>query len=381
MSEPLPLAEFMHSRLFALGEYLCREGDAGDELFIIVEGQVAIIKEAGVPSPLVLNFRGPGEMIGEIALLTGAKRTASVLAVKDTTVGVIEREAFWREFDETPAFREAVLDSLIRRLLAADESRVQTAAAERELFSRLSSMASENERLAEVMQLRQETMRFIVHDLRNPLNLIMMALSVLKEDEERFQGTDAGHFLTMALGGVQRMFSLVESLLDVERLDGGEVQLDLERLDLDALVERVVAEHRPLAQAAGVDLVVEQGASGQVLGDRGRLERVVSNLLDNALKYSDDDGTVAVSLARDGAELTVAVEDGGPGIPPEQRQRVFDRFVQLDGGQRGSRGFGLGLAYCRSAVNAHGGRIWVEEGREGGARFVFTLPLAGAGGR
>lgn len=374
---PANWGEFVQTRAFELGEYVFKEGDPGDAFYVIEEGQVAIIKGAEGSSPLVLNFRGAGEMIGEIALLTDEPRTASVLAVEATRMSVMPRETFWRLFDESPPFREEVLQTLINRLLAADESRMQTAAAERELFNRLDSISDENERLAEIMQLRQETMRFIVHDLRNPLNLVMMALSMIDE-EQGGHNPELERFVAMASGGVRRMFSLVESLLDLERLEAGEAKLDLEMLDINELVDNIVEEYRPLARASDVKLALEHRAGDlpPVSADRTRLERVLTNLLDNAVKFSHIDAEVLITTDLIDGTVQVAVDDGGPGIPPEQRSRVFDRFVQLEGQSHGSRGFGLGLAFCRSAIAAHGGRIWVEEGRTGGARFVFTLPVS-----
>jgi len=371
-------AELVETPTYELGEYVFKEGDPGDELFYISGGQVAIIKDAFGPSPLVLNFRGKGDMIGEIALLTNEPRTASVLAIEKTTMHVLSREAFWRKFDEDTAFRQTVMQTLISRLLAADESRLQTAAAERDLFNRLSSIANENERLAEIIQLRQETMRFIVHDLRNPLNLVMMALSLIEDDTEKCPlDADARRFLALASGGVRRMFALVESLLDVERLDSGDATLNLEPLDMVELLDLLVEQHRPLAWASEVNLTVEHETRDVPLisGDRIRLERVLINLLDNAVKYSRGEKGVIVQTAVYDGQLRVAVEDSGPGIPPEQRARVFDRFVQLDGRSEDRRGFGLGLAFCRSAITAHGGQIWVEDGHEGGVRFVFSLPI------
>lgn len=374
-------AEFVQSRTYELGEYVFKEGDPGDAFYIIEEGQVAIIKDAGSGSPLVLNFRGAGEMLGEIALLTDEPRTASVLAVEATQMSIMPRETFWRLFDESPPFREEILQTLISRLLAADESRVQTAASERELFNRLDSISDENERLAEIMQLRQETMRFIVHDLRNPLNLVMMALIMIQEEHKQHGSPELQRFIAMASGGVRRIFSLVESLLDVERLEGGEAKLDLELLGINELVSNVVEEHQPLAWASDVGLTLEHLAGNlpPVAVDRTRLERVMTNLLDNAVKFSHANSEVLVTTDLVDGHIQVAVDDGGPGIPPEQRSRVFDRFVQLEGQKRSGRGFGLGLAYCRSAITAHSGQIWVEEGRTGGARFVFTLPVADGG--
>ena len=111
--------------------------------------------------------------------------------------------------------------------------------------------------------------------------------------------------------------------------------------------------------------------------DRDKIERVVTNLVDNAVKYTPNGGQITLAARAEAEHLLLSVTDTGPGIPEEQRQRIFERFAQVKGDTRARRGFGLGLAYCRLAVEAHGGRIWVEPGPGGvGSRFAFTLPIS-----
>ncbi len=360
------------------GEYVFKEGDRSDELYLIVEGQVAVIKDAESPTPVVLSYKGEDELIGEVSLLGDTPRTASILALEPTTLLVINRDDFWRLFDEKPTFRQMVVRTVIDRLLAADESRVHAAATERALFDRLFALSSENERLAEVVHLRQETMRFIVHDLRNPLNLVVMALNLIESDPDYGENAETRRFLKMASGGVQRMFAMTESLLDVERLESGAAALHIEALDLRRVVDEAADQYRLLADSSQIALeVTHEDGELPVMGDYERLVRVVTNLIDNGLKFTPTGKQLAVRTRREGSEVCVSVEDSGPGIPEDQRTRIFDRFVQVGTWHDRPRGFGLGLTYCRSAVRAHGGRIWVEDGVNGvGSRFVFTLPAA-----
>jgi two-component system sensor histidine kinase KdpD len=164
----------------------------------------------------------------------------------------------------------------------------------------------------------------------------------------------------------------------VDRLDWGLGEaLDLEVIVLPALIGTVVADNRPRAEVLGISLEIETpGDLPPVTADPDRLERVLANLVENALRYSPEEGRVTVSAWREGDNMMVGVSDAGPGIPPDQRERIFDRFTQVRDDTRARRGFGLGLAYCRAAVEAHGGRIWVEDGEGGvGSHFVFSLPL------
>ncbi len=366
-------------RTYEPGEYIFQEGDPAREMYIILSGQVAVLKHTTDDTPIVLSYRGAGDLIGEVALLQEGRRTASALAIDKTVMLTIICDEFWALFDQQPVFRTMVLRTLVDRLLAADESRVRAAVTERQTLERLSSLSTEHERMAELLQLRQDTVRFIVHDLRNPLGLMMMALQIIEQDPAYQPDAESRRLLAMATGAVRRMFALVESLLDVERLEDGIAALTLHPVDMRALVDDVVERAQPMAWGTNVTLSTEHKDSTcpPVIGDRVRLDRVITNLVDNALKFTPPEKSVTISTWCVAGEVFVAVEDSGPGIPPERRHRIFDRFARADARDQGSRGFGLGLAYCRSAVTAHGGRIWVEEStRLGGARFVIALPFS-----
>jgi signal transduction histidine kinase len=114
-----------------------------------------------------------------------------------------------------------------------------------------------------------------------------------------------------------------------------------------------------------------------VVVDEEKIDRVLANLIDNAVKHTADDGYIAVAAELKDGQVLVSVTNTGPSIPAEDRHRIFDRFTQAPGGRPKTRGFGLGLAFCRLAVEAHGGRIWVEAGDDGTSnRFIFSLPLS-----
>lgn len=364
------------SRSYQAGSMIFSEGETGDEVFIVESGQVSIIKRLSDGSPLLLGHRGPGNLIGEISLLSDAPRTASALALEPTVLLAFSRDAFWSMMKEE-AFQQTVMQTLIAHIMTADEGRVLAAVDERALIDRIASLSGERERLAEVLQLRQETVRFIIHDLRNPLTLTRMALGILEMDDVGGPEHDPARFMAMAQGGLQRMLSLVDMLLDVERLEGGQAPLELGVVDLSVLIAEVVQRIQPMAWACKVELEIAPpiGSLPQVVIDRLRIDRVLTNLIDNAVKFMPPGGRISVSAQQDDSQVSVWVNDTGPGIPPDQRERVFDRFVQTETGRKAS-GFGLGLAYCRSAVVAHGGKIWADEGDNNtGTRFVFTLPL------
>jgi two-component system, OmpR family, sensor kinase len=212
------------------------------------------------------------------------------------------------------------------------------------------------------------------HELRTPLAVMRAELEVALRDHNR--AADASEVLDSAAEEVARMSKIVDDLLTLAHRDENRLELLLEPVDLGKVATGVAVQLRPLAEAAGVQLAVEAPAGAVVLADRARLTQVVTNLVDNAVKFTGAGGSVRVRVweADDGAGLAVA--DTGPGIAPEQLRRVFDRFYRLDPARSRARGgSGLGLAICRELVEAHGGRIWAESVEGAGSTFSLALPI------
>jgi len=230
-----------------------------------------------------------------------------------------------------------------------------------------------------VQKMREDLTHTMVHDLRNPLTNIRMALELLNQANIR-PGAPAPdgqqrEVVSIALNSTQRMLSLVNAILDVNRLESGQMPLVRELLSLHDVVTEVFRMQIPLVMEKNLRL--ENGVAPDLpppYVDGGLVRRVLQNLVGNAIKFTPDDGNIRVSagIEPDGSRVQVTVSDSGPGLPPEVRGNLFQKFVT---GRHRERGSGLGLAYCRLAIEAHGGRIWVgnEPGR--GAVFHFTLPL------
>ncbi|MBN1428710.1 MAG: cyclic nucleotide-binding domain-containing protein [Anaerolineae bacterium] len=351
------------SKRYQSGEYIFEEGDPADYVYVITSGRVAIIKNIHADNQLILGYVGAGELLGEIGMWTNERRTASVMAAETIELLEISRDDFWRLFDEDWAFRHLITNEMVRHILSADQSRLAAAATERALSA--------------LIEIRQATTRFIVHDLQNPLHLIMMALSMIEEDLAYNPQDEVAEYIDSAKRSTSRMLTLVESLLDTERLDSGSYTLDLVPVDMAHLIHEVISHHQTTAQQKNIELTLVQPVSSQptVKADRRRMDRVLTNLVDNALKFTPNGGRIWIDVSIETDNLVIGVNNTGPSIPSEQREQIFERFVQADVKQETHRGFGLGLAYCRLAIQLHGGRIWVEDGPGGtGVRFVFTLP-------
>ena len=222
----------------------------------------------------------------------------------------------------------------------------------------------------------------LIHDLRSPLSAVLGALDVIEEGDSSPTGGGEliGQALSVARRAARRVLAMVESLLDIARMESGDMEIDLQDTHLKPVVEGVVSELLPQANDYGVILRVEIPSDlPQVHADRAKITRVVSNILDNAIKFTPSGGQVLVAChPTSGEMLALEISDSGPGIPEEFREKIFEPFSQVPEQRGRRRGSGLGLTFCKLAVEAHGGRIWVQESPGGGSIFTFTLPIATA---
>jgi signal transduction histidine kinase len=246
-----------------------------------------------------------------------------------------------------------------------------------QLIQQVSRLQSEKEQLLELQRVRQETSDLVVHDLRNPLGTIYGALNMLEMVLPEEVLRDNRELLDLANAACSRMRRLVDSLLDIAKLETGEMPISLGRANLRPILEEAVRQQTLATRMRGVrfEIAVPDDLPN-VLIDPEKIERVLVNLLDNAIKYTPDDMPILLSAEVKEHQVIVSVADCGPGIPPGERERIFERFAQVQGAGGHRRGFGLGLTFCRLAIEGHGGKIWAEPRDDGqGSRFVFTLPL------
>jgi NtrC-family two-component system sensor histidine kinase KinB len=230
-----------------------------------------------------------------------------------------------------------------------------------------------SERL-ELAELRTDLTSMIFHDLRSPLGNIISSLEVLSstlgDQDETVQSV-----LSIAARSSRRASRLVESLLDLNRLEADKAVLNMTKASMSALIAESVEEVHPTAEARGqlLRMNLQQGLPAVEM-DVDMIRRVLINLLENAIKYTRSGDWIAVSAMQAEGEMVVTVQDSGPGISEKDRERIFQKFTRLQREGR-SKGLGLGLAFCRLAIEAHGGKIWVESEEGKGSTFTFTLPL------
>jgi signal transduction histidine kinase len=226
---------------------------------------------------------------------------------------------------------------------------------------------------------REDLTRMLVHDLRSPMTAVTTSLKLIGEltPKDSPQHETILDAVGASRRAVKKVLNRLDALLDIARMDRGEIDLEPGIIALGKLVDAVFADLRPLAQEIDVTLTnAVTPETRPVSVDADKIERVLMNLVDNALKYTPAGGNVTVRASlEDDDHLRVEVSDTGPGIPDAYKERLFDHFVQVAGRERVRRGVGLGLTFCRLVVTAHGGRIWIDDNPGGGSIFAFTLPL------
>ena len=231
----------------------------------------------------------------------------------------------------------------------------------------------EKRKSAEVLaQAREDVLGVVAHDLRNPLNLILMTGELLLQEDltpERRR-----EMLEIGMRAAKQMNRLIDDLLDTVRLQAGKLSLDVEEVPVQSIIRQAEETFRPLAERRRVKLEVTGDDGGKVRADPTRVSQIVGNLIGNAIKFTPERGTIKVRAKPEDKQVVFQVADDGPGISPDHMSHLFDSFWQARKDDR--RGVGLGLAIAKGLVEAQGGKIWVESKPNEGSTFSFSLPVA-----
>lgn len=229
--------------------------------------------------------------------------------------------------------------------------------------------------LVRLARARRDMVANISHELRHPITNIKLIIEGLFHEAERPKRKQSASALRAVAREIDSMVWMVEGMHDLSRIESGESILRMIEFPLIELVGEVTEQMIDQSEMKSVTITTDVPADLQVLADRDLAQRVIVNLLHNALKWSPPNQTVTISAIDSGDQVTVCVSDQGPGVPDVHRERIFERFYQVDPARSNQEGgTGLGLAISKHIVEAHEGRIWVEDAPGGGARFCFTLP-------
>jgi len=231
--------------------------------------------------------------------------------------------------------------------------------------------------LYEIDRMKSDFVSAVSHEFRTPLTSMLMAVGLLLDGTAGEINDRQKQLLNATEEDVKRLTNLVNNLLDLSRIESGKLELDIVHIEPRSIIEASLERFRQQIEEKGAVIVRDyQDLHFMVGADPKKIRLVLSNLLGNALRYTEAGGKITVGAARKGEQIHIWVEDTGPGVPKEYREKIFEKFFQIRRkGLAGAGGAGLGLAIAREIVEAHGGRIWVESREGKGSRFVFTLSV------
>jgi two-component system, sensor histidine kinase and response regulator len=345
--------------------------DEGYQAIVAATGEEGIRAfEAELPDCVLLDVRMPGmdgfEVCTRIRALPGGADMPVVFltALRDVDT-----------FDQ--ALRAGGDDFLTKPVRPTElVIRIQTALKLRQMGAELRAhydlVRHQRDDLMRLQLQKERLTAFVVHDLKNPVNSMDLHAQLLLRNPELPAG--ARESVQAIRSEARSLLRLVLNLLDISKSEEGQLVPRRSAVDLDALVGDVIEAHQVEADAAQIRL--ERAIEARtVQADPDLIRRVIENLLDNAMRHAPGETAIRISTARRDGEIEIRVADAGPGIPPDMREKIFERFVRLESGERPvtRTGRGLGLAFCKLCIEAHGGRIWVEDAAPG-AVFCARLP-------
>ncbi|MCS7184620.1 MAG: ATP-binding protein [bacterium] len=226
----------------------------------------------------------------------------------------------------------------------------------------------------EIERMKNDFIHSITHDLKNPLSSIIGYLKLIMD--EKFSGSKLTQrqveYINVIEKNAKRLLTMINDILDIAKYEEGQLEVLPQEFSLEELLDEVLNIEQPLAASKNIEIIKEINFKNHVVLDMGFLERILINLIGNAIKFTPHNGKIKIGVIEDGDYLRFYVSDTGPGIPKEYQTRIFEKFKQIPGQKRG--GTGLGLTITKAFVELQGGKIWVESEVGKGATFYFTLP-------
>ncbi|MBN1662899.1 MAG: cyclic nucleotide-binding domain-containing protein [Deltaproteobacteria bacterium] len=347
------------------GEILFHQGDASDAVYYVLSGSLDVFAKNGLDDPALLNCVEAGHLLGEMGAITQSPRSATLIATSRTVLSRIPTPYFRALLADALSLVETMVSSTRGNLISADTARIHLGNRYEKIQKRVSMLGEEKEQLKELLLLREELESMVMHDLRNPLNTVVMALGLMEPLKNQLKDPDQFILLVqMAKAATKSMTQLISMLLDIARLEAGKLVLKISEFDLSAMFKELVATQQMQLLYKSTDITIQVPPGLIVKADRDLLWRVVVNLLDNAMKFAPEQSKIELmACSMDNQAVHISVTDAGPGIPTDDRKRIFEKFTQVNDTEHMARkGTGLGLTFCQMAVEAHGGSIWVDGG-------------------
>lgn len=252
-----------------------------------------------------------------------------------------------------------------------------------ELRSGYNLISSQRDALMRVQQQKQELIDLVVHDLKNPLTAVAGYAHHLARQPEIAKNAQTADVINQIINSAEMMERMVVNMLDISQSENGSLKPNISQVDMRKLIDESRQTMSIKAEPRQIKLKITlPPAMPTIPADASLLRRLIDNLVDNAIRYTPNKGEVAIELkdlrGNQGAFLELRVRDQGPGIPQDQRESVFEKFVRLDADKTGHYNHGLGLTFCQLAAQTHSGRIWIEDNQPKGSCFCVVIPYPDA---
>jgi signal transduction histidine kinase len=351
----------------ASGDRICAEGEPGYTFYVILSGRVQVSKFLELGTQRLLRELTPGKFFGELALLEDAPRTASIDALEETTLLCITKDDFQGLINAHPEIALPITRAVSARLRDSDQRAIQ------ELREKNEELAQAYAALQDTVQRKSDFLTVVAHELRTPLTTIkgyghFMRLGTL-------QGENLDRAVQAIVNNTDAIVRLINNILFLQELEL--ISPTFERVDVGTLINAILTTVRARAASSNLtfqlDLPPDRPA---VCADLDGLTQAIGALIDNAVKFSPNGGTIIITAASEDGMFRVSIQDPGVGIPPEQLEHIFDRYHHLDAvGEHVFGGVGLGLPVAKQVVEQHGGSIAVVSELGTGSTFTLTIPI------
>jgi two-component system sensor histidine kinase KdpD len=303
----------------------------------------------------------------------GAFLAGTFLSVAYVAIVLYRSDAYGYPVETARVVFHVAVFLIASYLMAGILRELETLRQQREAFVRATAEAA---MLRQADHIKSEFLAAMSHDFRSPLTVVRGAVELLLGERPGTLTPRQRDLAESAERNIRRLEDFTEQLLEMARLEEGQITLEREELDPVALLRDVVAQHSPLAKEKRQWIRLDLDAGPPiVIADRSRVTQALANLVMNAIRYAPSGTPILISARQNGTSVRFEVRDHGPGIAPEDRQRIFDKFFRGRAAE-GTTGSGLGLAIARSLLTLHGGTLEYEDTPGGGSTFVASLPVA-----
>ncbi len=344
---------------------ICREDAIEHTFYMILEGKFEVTKTINHSDKRYLKTLSAGDFFGEMALIHNAPRAATVTSLTEAILLELDDEGFNRVLKHSSSVAMAMVGEISHRLRQNDEMAIE------DLRMRAAELADAYQKLAEQELARREFLSNITHELRTPLMIASGYLHALNKG--MLTKEQLATSMETITRNVDQIVMLTNDILFLQEMDM--VLPEFQSLNMVEVVDKVINKYKDKAQTRQITLT-KKGESNisNVQGDAKSLERAVTALVDNAVKFSKPGGDVEISFTEQGNQVSISVLDHGIGIEPEIRSRIFDRFFHLEkNGDELYSGVGIGLSITRQVIRQHKGSLDVESTPDKGSKFTITL--------